>query len=122
MAAISAMRFSPTEPGDSGVSESLPGPEPRNDARDHGLWPGNPLGWHHVSCEKSLRNEIESQSRPHELLGSGCTISDQDEGELGIVAAGSPVTLIQIQDLLAAKELCAHRVWQREVFKHLQDL
>ena len=44
-------------------------------------------------------------------------VSDQDEGELGIVVAGSPVTLIQIQELLAAKELCAHRVWQREDFK-----
>ena len=50
------------------------------------------------------------------------TVSDQDKGELGIVVDGTPVTLAMLHEHLTARPLCTHRVWQREVFKHLQDL
>ena len=50
------------------------------------------------------------------------TVSDQDKGELGIVVAGTPVTLAMLHEHLSARPLCAHRVWQREVFKSLKEL
>ena len=49
--------------------------------------------------------------------GETGTVSDQEAGELGIVVNGSPVTLIKIQELLAGKDVCTHRIWQRGDFK-----
>ena len=50
------------------------------------------------------------------------TVSDQDKGELGIAVAGTPLTLAMLREHLSARPVCTHRVWQREFFKHLQDL
>ena len=54
--------------------------------------------------------------------GETGTVSDQDAGELGIAINGSPVTLIQIKEMLEAKSVCTHRIWQRGDFKDLKPL
>ena len=80
------------------------------------LWVGSMFLARNPRAMKAKRIRVRMS-----CLGQDVPSLTRMKGELGIVVAGSPVTLIQIQELLAAKELCAHRVWQREVFTSLKD-
>ena len=73
--------------------------------------------------EESETGTVSDQDQKQGIAGHQAgTSSDQDAGELGIVVKGSPVTLFQIQEILAGQDVCAHRIWQRGDFKDLRPL
>ena len=67
----------------------------------------------------TVSDQDQKQSIAGHQAGTG---SVQDAGELGIVNNGNPVTLKEIKELLAAKDVCTHRIWQREDFKDLRPV
>ena len=73
--------------------------------------------------EESETGTVSDQDQKQGIAGHQAgTSSDQDAGELGIVIKGSPVTLVQIQEILAGQNVCTHRIWQRGDFKDLRPL
>ena len=82
--------------------------------------------------KEQSNDETQAKPKQHQSTLSFGTVSDQDKRGAAVVSDQeaspaaraqkcSPVSLTEIQELLAAKELCAHRVWQREVFTSLKD-
>ena len=68
--------------------------------------------------EEGETGTVSDQDQKQGIAGHQAgTSPDQDAGELGIVIKGSPVTLVQIQEILAGQDVCTHRIWQRGDFK-----
>ena len=73
--------------------------------------------------EEKETGTVSDQDQKQGIAGHQAgTSPDQDAGELGIVINGSPVTLVQIQEILAGQDVCIHRIWQRGDFKDLKPL
>ena len=71
--------------------------------------------------EEKETGTVSDQDQKQGIAGHQAgTSPDQDAGELGIVIKGSPVTLVQIQEILAGQDVCIHRIWQRGEFKDLR--
>ena len=70
---------------------------------------------------KQRKEETGTVSDQFLKQDKGDTVTDQDHAVSDQAQQAGPVPLIYIQELLAAKELCTHSIWQRERFKGFKD-